>query len=445
MAGVLVGPAAVAQTGDGLRILARPLADGRVELGVQQRHAGGGGARIVALGEVDGAAAPRGRGWGESLLPHRRFVAADATIGRWPAASPVTIGSGDGVQAVRLAARRLADGRLEWVLQQRDGGDEWGKSLLRERRFVAADAPVGRWLASSPVAVAGPASPTGGDLPGVSAGGTPRGLLTPTGVPVAVIEQANCGYLVRAPWGDTIEIATGEPIENVRVVIDPGHGGRWETGAVGANGLAERDLNLTLSRAVVAELAERGIGAALTRTGDYGTPLAVRAALADALRVDALISIHHNATTTTLSDTPGTEVYVQSTSPGAPRASSARVGALLYEEITAALARFEGIRWSRLPNAGVLRVLSPYDGDDIYGMIRRPATPAVLVEYGYLSNPSEARLFATDEYIRAAATATADAVEAYLHSDRRGTGHSRRPRVFDAATPPFRYDEFPLE
>ncbi len=425
VAGVLAGPAAVAQTGDGWRILAMPLADGRVEVALQQRDGGGE--------------------WSERILPQQRFVAPDTPVGRWQAGLPVTIRSSGGVRDLCIAARRLAGGGVELALQQRHGGGEWGERILPQQRFVAADAPVGRWLASSPVAVAGPVTTTAGDPPEGSAGGTPRGLLTPTGVPVAVIERTGCGYLVRAPWGDTVEIATGEPIEGVRVVIDPGHGGRWESGAVGGNGLAERDLNLTLGRAVVAELAGRGIGAVLTRTGDYGTPLAVRAAFADALGVDALISIHHNAPTTTLSDTPGTELYVQSTSPGAPRASSARLGALLYEEITAALTRFEGIRWSRLPNAGVLRVLSPYDGGDVYGMIRRPATPAVLVEYGYLSNPAEARLFATDAYIRAAATATADAVEAYLHSDRQGTGHIHRPRVFDPATPPFSYDEFPLE
>ena len=430
VAGVMAGTAAVAQTDDGLRILARRVAGGRVELALQQRHAGGE--------------------WGERLLPQRRLVPADAAIGRWLAGSPVAISSGDGVQELRIAARRLVDGHMELALQQRHAGGEWGERLLPQRRFVRANATVGRWLASSPVAVPElwneppPETTAGGDPPEGPATGSPRAMMTAAGVPVAVIERTGSGYVVRAPWGGITEIATGEPIEGVQVVIDPGHGGRWESGAVGSNGLAERDLNLTLSRAIVAELADRGIAAVMTRTGDYGSLLAVRAAFADALRADALISIHHNAPTARLGDSPGTEVYVQSASPGAPRASSARLGALLYEEITAALARFEGIRWARLPDAGVLRVLSPRGGD-AYSMIRRPATPAVLVEYGYLSNPVEAALFATDEYISAAATATADAVEAYLHSDRQGTGRIDRPRVFDPATPPFRYDEIPLE
>ena len=117
---------------------------------------------------------------------------------------------------------------------------------------------------------------------------------------------------------------------------------------------------------------------------------------------------------------------VQSAPAGGARAASARLGGLLYEEITAALAGFDGTTWSRLPNAGVLRVLHPGVGD-AYGMIHGPSVPAVLVEYGYLSNAAEAALFATGEYIRAAAVATADAVEAYLHTDRLGSGFIDTP------------------
>ena len=210
------------------------------------------------------------------------------------------------------------------------------------------------------------------------------------------------------------------------MVLDPGHGGRFDSGAVGPNGLAEHALNLRLSRAIVDELDGRGIPAAITRTGNYGMWLSARAEFADATGADALISIHHNAPTWRLGDSPGTEVYVQSDADGTPRSDSARLGGLLYEEITRALADFDDVAWSRLPNAGVLRVLLP-DGGDAYGMIRRPAIPAVLLEYGYLSNPSEAELFATDEYIDVAAEATADAIEDYLSTDRPAPDSSSGP------------------
>ena len=266
-------------------------------------------------------------------------------------------------------------------------------------------------------------------------GDLPDGLVTPTGIPVAVLERTNTGYLVRTPCGNTAEVSKGVFINDVRVVIDPGHGGPVDTGAVGPNGLVERDLNLTLARAVLDELARRGISAVSTRTGDYGTLLTVRALLADDLGAEALVSIHHNAPTWATSSTPGSEVFIQSASRDLARADSARLGGLLYEEVTAALATFDNITWSRSSSAGVLRVLSS-SGRDAYGMIVRPALPTALVEYGYISNLPEAELFTTDEYIQVAATATADAIDAYLHTERPGTGFIQRPRIYNPQPAP---------
>ena len=259
--------------------------------------------------------------------------------------------------------------------------------------------------------------------------------MTPLGIPVAVLGRTDSGYLVRTPCGNTAEVSKGVFINDVRVVIDPGHGGPVDTGAVGPNGLIERDLNLTLGRAVIDELTSRGISAVSTRTGDYGTLLSVRALLADDLGVEALVSIHHNAPNWARSSVPGSEVFIQSASRDLARADSARLGGLLYEEVTAALATFDNITWSRSASAGVLRVLSSR-GSDAYGMIVRPEVPTALVEYGYLSNPSEAALFTTDEYIQVAAAATADAIDAYLHTERPGTGFIQRPRIFDPQRAP---------
>lgn len=272
----------------------------------------------------------------------------------------------------------------------------------------------------------------------------PPALITLAGIPVALLGHADGGFLVRTPCGATATVSAGWTIDEARVVIDPGHGGSYDVGAVGANGLTERDLNLTLSHAVLKELSARGIAAATTRTGNYGSLLSVRSAFADALGADALVSIHHNGPTWRTGNVPGTEVFVQSASTQQARATSARLGGLLYDEITAALGDFDGIAWSRLPDAGVLRVLLP-SGGDAYGMIRHPAVPAVLVEYGYLSNPSEANLFATDEYIQTAAIATANAIEAYLLTDRPGAELVSRPRVFDPALAPTRCNEVALE
>lgn len=311
------------------------------------------------------------------------------------------------------------------------GDDEGGPASSQP-----PEAAVGGSPSESPTVGLVPPDPQGepsepqeqGPLP--STDGVPLAVVTPLGILVEVLERTGTGYSVRTPCGGIAEVSAGVPIGRVRVVLDPGHGGRWDTGAVGPNRLVERDLNLTLSRAVLDELARRGITATTTRSGDYSMLHSVRAGFADALGAEALVSIHHNGPTWSSRAVPGSEVYVQSATAQQAREDSARLGGLLHEEITTALATFSGVAWSGLPDAGVLRVLNS-EGDDAYGMIRRPSVPTALVEYGYLSNPSEAALFATVEYIRVAATATADAIEAYLSSDRLGTGFVQEPRVFN--------------
>jgi hypothetical protein len=64
-------------------------------------------------------------------------------------------------------------------------------------------------------------------------------------------------------------------------------------------------------------------------------------------------------------------------------------------------------------------------------MVRGPDTVSALVELGYISNRPEAELFATNQYIEAAAEALADAVEAYLGTDDPGGGFIPEPRVFN--------------
>ena len=71
---------------------------------------------------------------------------------------------------VRIVARKVADGRVEFGLQQRQGDASWGERMSPPRRFFPTTATVGRWLASSPLTVqppragAEPAQATGRDV-----------------------------------------------------------------------------------------------------------------------------------------------------------------------------------------------------------------------------------------------------------------------------------------
>jgi N-acetylmuramoyl-L-alanine amidase len=251
-----------------------------------------------------------------------------------------------------------------------------------------------------------------------------RALVTPTGVAVAVLEETPAGYRVTTPCGNEAVVAGGTPVGQTTVVIDPGHGGEVDTGAVGANGLAEKTLNLDVAQALQADLIVRGIPVLLTRTADYATRLGVRGGLADRVGADLLLSVHHNAPTPAPSSTPGTEIFIQSDSEG-----SRRLGGLVYTRVKATLSKFD-VAWTAAPDAGVLTVLSTR-GRDAYGMLSGPSTVSVLAELAYISNPAEAELMATLEYVEAVSDALADAVERYLTTESTGAGYVAEPRVFN--------------
>jgi N-acetylmuramoyl-L-alanine amidase len=254
--------------------------------------------------------------------------------------------------------------------------------------------------------------------------GPPLGLITPTGVPVAIRLVLPDSYLVYTPCGNVTRVRDGEPIYRTPVVLDPGHGGNRDVGAQGRNGLPEKVANLRVAFETQRVLAEKGIPSVLTRTDDYATTLSSRSRLADTLGAEILVSIHHNAPTPGPSPIPGNEVFIQSHS-----AESRRLGGLLYEYTVRELQRFD-IPWTAARDAGVLTVVNSR-GADAYGMIRLPQTPSALLELGYMSNPVEAELFATDEYLEVAGRAIADAVEAYLSTDQPGSGWHEPGRVFN--------------
>jgi len=277
---------------------------------------------------------------------------------------------------------------------------------------------------SSTSATSLPATTTTAEPTTTSAPPEVKALVTPTGVVVAVLSETASGYRVTTPCGLEATVSSGTPLGGIRVVVDPGHGGEVDTGAVGANGLMEKNLNLTVAQALEAKLVVREIPVILTRTADYAARLGTRTALADHVGADLLLSIHHNAPTPGSSPTPGTEVFIQHQSEG-----SRRLGGLVWGHVVEELARFE-IEWSAAPDAGVLSVLSTR-GNDAYGINRNPSTVSVLAELGYISNPPEARLFATNGYVQAASEALAEAIETYLTADDPGSGFVAEPRVFN--------------
>lgn len=79
------------------------------------------------------------------------------------------------------------------------------------------------------------------------------------------------------------------------VVIDPGHG-RADPGAIGKNGLQEKEVNLAVALDLQKLLKDKaGINAVLTRESDVDVGLDDRTVIANQKRADLFISIHSNA------------------------------------------------------------------------------------------------------------------------------------------------------
>ncbi|MFP4553803.1 MAG: N-acetylmuramoyl-L-alanine amidase [Actinomycetota bacterium] len=244
--------------------------------------------------------------------------------------------------------------------------------------------------------------------------GPPVGWIAPSGVPLAVTGVDGDTLEVLTPCGNPETLTEGTPVHEVDVLVDPGHGGPVDTGAVAATGLAEKDINLQVSQAVHQMLLDRGIDSMLTRVADYPVPIRTRTAYADHMGAEAVVSIHHNAPEAPPSDIPGVEIFVQHETPEA-----ARLGGLIYDATMETLSQFD-VDWDRAADAGVMSVLNS-DQEDAYGIVRLPQAPSALVELGYIANRAEAELYADPDYVPSVATAVADAVEAFLTSSEAGS------------------------
>ena len=138
-AAVVSSPAAAQDTGIDVRIVARKRDSGKVEFGLQEQQS-------------DGSR-------GERLLPTTRLFPTTATVGRWLVSSPLSLSVANTEESVRIVARRLADGRVEFALQPQLADNSWGDRMLPSQRFFPTTARVGRWLQSSPLTIRTTAAP----------------------------------------------------------------------------------------------------------------------------------------------------------------------------------------------------------------------------------------------------------------------------------------------
>ncbi len=158
-----------------------------------------------------------------------------------------------------------------------------------------------------------------------------------------------------------------------RIIIDVGHGGK-DSGAIGINSILEKDVVLSIAKMILERnksVLDSNYEIYLTRYHDTLISLSDRSRLAKTLDADLFISLHCNASAKVAK---GMEVYISK------KVSREAVGLALsiLNESTQNL----GLKKRKVKFAN-FQVLREMDG----------ICPAVLVEFGFLTNETEAEYF----------------------------------------------------
>ena len=211
--------------------------------------------------------------------------------------------------------------------------------------------------------------------------------------------------------------------EAVIVAIDAGHGGQ-DPGAIGAGGLKEKNVTIAIARKLKALLnADPMFKGVMTRDGDYFISVMGRSDVARKQNANVLVSIHADAAPNRSAS--GASVWVLSNR----RANSEMAGWLEQHEKQSELLGGAGDLLAnsqadpylsqavldlqfghsqrvgydvavkviaQLQRVGSLHKRRPEHAS--LGVLRSPDIPSLLVETGFISNPSEERLLGSSAY-----------------------------------------------
>jgi N-acetylmuramoyl-L-alanine amidase len=218
--------------------------------------------------------------------------------------------------------------------------------------------------------------------------------------------------------------ALTSPSSHLRTVtIDPGHGGNDE-GVHGTNGAKEKDLVLAVSRRAKAAIEARlGVRVLLTREDDRNVPIDERTAIANNNKADLFVSVHANASLRPAAT--GASVYVAAFEKTAEQGAATiggRVptfggGSREIDLVFWDLAQTQHVAQStafanileQLLHDRVPLTTPPVDRAPLR-VLESANMPAVLLELGYLTNPDQEKLIASDAFQNAVVSSLVEAV-----------------------------------
>lgn len=189
---------------------------------------------------------------------------------------------------------------------------------------------------------------------------TPQGHLAVIVDAIGTVEQSLGEQSLRLSWK-----SSGKALEGITVALDAGHGGQ-QSGAVSHSGKFEKDLTRAVVDKLSPLLASAGATVLDVRPGDQTVTLPERVNRARQGGAKAFVSIHYNAFERT--DANGTETFH-----AVGNKSAADLAALVQAELVSTLGlRDRGVKQAAFH---VVQAL--------------PEMPSILVEVGFITNPTE--------------------------------------------------------
>lgn len=206
---------------------------------------------------------------------------------------------------------------------------------------------------------------------------------------------------------------------DIIVVIDPGHGGEDPGAIAKGGGLYEKNITLAIGRKLQAQInSMKGFKAELTRTGDYYIPLRKRTEIARKKGADLFVSIHADAapnrtasgvsvfalsqrgatseTARWLADTENSSDLVGGVGSALDNKDQMLAGVLLDLSMTSTMSASLDVGQKVLTNIGQqTKLLHNRVEQAAFVVLKSPDIPSILVETGFISNPTESVKLAT--------------------------------------------------
>lgn len=225
---------------------------------------------------------------------------------------------------------------------------------------------------------------------------------------------------------------------DIVIAIDAGHGGE-DPGALGPNGLHEKNITLAIARELQRQINQmKGFRAELTRTGDYFIPLRGRTAIARKKGADLFVSIHADAAPSrsafgasvfALSDRGATSETARWLADSENRSDliggdggvnlddkdKMLAGVLLDLSMTATMSSSLDVGHKVLTNVGRVTSLHKRRVEQAgFMVLKSPDIPSILVETGFISNPNESQKLSSASHQQALARSIAGGVRQYF-------------------------------